>query len=119
MGLSSEEEAIEKWEEVNKQADVIQWYKYFIRVKMTRAIKGIKDMDDECWDNPEQSDANRTARIVMVAIDRSMAAWRIMLDTFPEKQDDIIQILALLSRFRRIVEDTFPQWSEAGPDVEW
>ena len=119
MGLSSEEDAVASWQKVNKQAEVIQWYTFFMGVKMQRAINGIDDMEEDYWDGPEQSDANRTARIVMVAIDRSMAAWRVMLDTFPEKEDDIIQTLALLSRFRRIVEETFPRWAEAGPDVEW
>ena len=119
MGISGEEETLAKWEEVSEQAEVIQWYTFFVGVKMQRAIGGIDDMDEEHWDGPEQSDANRTARIVMLSIERSMAGWQTMLEAFPEKEDEIIQLLALLAKFRRMVETHFPRWTEAGPDVVW
>jgi hypothetical protein len=119
MGLSSEEEALAKWGEMSDQAEVIQWYTFFAGVKMRRAIGGLDDMHEDHWGGAEQSDANRTARIVMLAIERSMAGWQVMLDAFPEKEDDIIQALALLARFRRMVVTTFPRWAEAGPDVVW
>ncbi len=119
MGISNEEEALAKWQQVSDQAEVIQWYTYFMGVKMRRAIGGLDDMDEEHWGSPEQSDANRTARIVMLAVDRSMAGWQVMLESFPEKEDDIVKTLALLARFRRMVETTFPRWAEAGPDVVW
>jgi len=119
MGISGEEEALAKWEEVSDQAHVIQWYTYFVGVKMRRAICGLDDMHEDHWGSPEQSDANRTARIVMVAIERSMAGWQMMLDAFPEKEDGIVQALALLARLRRMAVTTFPRWAEAGPDVVW
>ncbi|MEZ4959888.1 MAG: hypothetical protein R2830_08720 [Saprospiraceae bacterium] len=119
MGLSGEQEALAKWEEVKAQSEVIHWYTFFIGVKMRRAIGGLDDMHEDHWGSPEQSDANRTARIVMLAIERSMAAWQAMLDAFPEKEDGIIQVLALLSKFRRMVVTNFPRWAEAGPDVVW
>jgi hypothetical protein len=119
MGISNEAETLSKWEEANDQGEVIRWYTYFMGVKMRRAIHGLDDMDEAYWDSPDQSDANRTARIVMLAVERSMAAWQVMLDAFPEKEDDVLQTLALLARFRRLVETTFPRWAEAGPDVVW
>jgi hypothetical protein len=119
MGLSGEAEALAQWQRVSDQAEVIQWYTYFIGVKMRRAIGGLDDMHKSHRGSPEQSDANRTARIVMVAVERSMAAWRVMLDAFPEKEDDIIRTLALLEKFRRMVATTFPRWAEAGPEVVW
>ncbi len=76
-------------------------------------------MHSDVWESPEQSDANRTARIVLVAIDRSIAAWRLMMDEFTEREDDILEALALLAKLRRLTETTFPRWVEAGPAVEW
>jgi len=38
---------------------------------------------------------------------------------FPEKEDGIVQALALLARLRRMAVTTFPRWAEAGPDVVW
>jgi hypothetical protein len=119
MGIAGEADTLAKWEQVKDQATVIQWYTYFIGVKMRRATGGLDDMQEEHWGSPEQSDANRTSRIVMLAVERSMAAWQVMLDAFPEKEDDIISALALLAKFRRMVETTFPRWAEAGPDVVW
>lgn len=119
MGLSGEEEALAMWQQVSNQAEVIQWYVFFIGVKMRRAIGGIDDMHEDHWGSPEQSDANRTARIVMLAIERSMVGWRVMLDAFPEKEDGIIRSLALVEKFRRMAVQTFPRWREAGPEVVW
>lgn len=119
MGLDDEEAALAQWQQVNDQVEVIQWYKYFIGAKLDRAASGIDEMDQEAGVSPVQSDANRTARILMVAIDRSIAAWRVLLSVFAEKEEAILKILAPLAQIRRKVEDVFPRWSEAGPDVEW
>lgn len=119
MGLDDEEAALAQWQRVNDQAEVIQWYRFFIGAKLDRAASGIDEMDNEDWGRPEQSDANRTARILMVAIDRSIAAWRVLLSVFPEKEETILRILSLLAQIRRRVEEVFPRWSIAGPDVEW
>lgn len=119
MGITGEEETQSRWDRIVDQADVIKWYMFFIGAKMQRAAHGIDDMHNNTWDSPEQSDANRTARILMVAIDRSIAAWRVMLHVFPEKEEAILQALSLLARLRRMTEGAFPRWREAGPDVEW
>ena len=119
MGISSEVDTLKKWKSISKQAEIIQWYKNFIMAKMQRALKGLDEMNEDYWESPEQSDANRTARIVMVAIERSMSAWRIILDVFPEKENDVIGVLAHLSNFRKLVVNTFPRWFAAGPDVQW
>ncbi len=119
MGIADDEETGNKWKLVDDQTKVIQWYTFFVGVKMRRAIGGLDEMHGEQWSSPEQSDANRTARITMLAIERSMAAWQVMLGTFTEKEDEIIQLLALLAKFRRMVETTFPRWAEAGPEVVW
>lgn len=119
MGLSGEEDTLSRWNRINDQAEVIKWYMFFIGAKVQRAAQGLDGMQDDIWESPEQSDANRTARILMVAIDRSIAAWRVLLKVFPEKEAVILQALSLLVQLRRMTEDAFPRWTEAGPDVEW
>ena len=119
MGLSGEEDTLSRWNRINDQAEVIKWYMFFIGAKVQRAAQGLDGMQDDIWESPEQSDANRTARILMVAIDRSVAAWRVLLKVFPEKEAVILQALSLLVQLRRMTEDAFPRWTEAGPDVEW
>lgn len=119
MGLDSEAAVAAQWQRVNDQVAVIQWYMPFIFTKLYRAANGIDDMHNDHWDSPEQSDANCTARILMVAIIRSMAAWRVLLSVFPEKETAILQSLSLLAQIHRRVEAVFPQWSAASPDVKW
>ena len=119
MGISGEEEILAHWEELKDQSEVIHWYTCFFGVKMHRALNGLDDMHKDHWGSPEQSDANRTARITMVAVERSMAGWQFLLGAFPEKEGEILQLLALLAKFRRLVESVFPRWAEAGPEVVW
>jgi len=119
MGMDSEEATLAQWQRVNDQVEVIHWYRHFIGAKLDRASSGIDEMHHEHWDSPVQSDANRTARILMVAIDRSMAAWRVLHHVFAEKEETILQMLAVLARLRKMVANVFPSWSEGGPDVKW
>lgn len=111
--------------------EVIRWYQFFIAAKIMRAVMG-SDRDDRTEDsgNPEeifadeepyegedydaeaaavvQSDANGSAKVALIAINRSDSAWRIMLRSLPEKTDSIMPILAELERLRLLTEATFP-----------
>src|SRR6056297_450650 len=119
LGMDSEEATLSQWQRINDQVEVLYWYQHFIGAKLDRATSGIDEMHAEHWGRPEQSDANRTARILMVALNRSIAAWRVLHHVFAEKEDAILQMLALLARLRQRVEQMFPRWSEAGPNVDW
>jgi hypothetical protein len=46
---------------------------------------------------------------VLVSIDRSMMAWETMIEHYPEKLDDVLDLLSLLSRLRREMEAVFPE----------
>ena len=48
-----------------------------------------------------------------------MAGWQIILEAFPEKQDEIVQQLALLAKSHRLMVTAFPRYAVAGPDVVW
>ena len=50
---------------MSEQAEVIQWYCFPIEVKMWQTIGALDGMHKDHWGSPEQSDANRTACIVM------------------------------------------------------
>jgi hypothetical protein len=97
--------------------DVIQWYQHFIYVKLVRAIRGSieepspprraegetgLDLDEF----PKDSDGS--AKIALIAMDRSIAAWGRMLEYFPQNEEDILNILVHLDRLRRKVEAVLP-----------
>ena len=46
--------------------------------------------------------------IALISIDRSIAAWGVMLRGFQTKEDEILEILVLLEKMRKNVEKKFP-----------
>jgi len=87
--------------------DVIRWYQHFIYVKLIRAIRGsIEENSQDLDEFPKDSDGS--AKIALMAMDRSIAAWGQMLEYFPQSEDKILNILIHLDRLRRKVEEVFP-----------
>jgi len=111
--------------------EVIRWYQFFIAAKLMRAIGGSdRAAQTEDSANPEepfadgepyedeeydaeaadvvQSDANGSAKVALIAINRSESAWRLLHRSLPEKTDSIAPMLAALERLRLSSEATFP-----------
>ena len=87
--------------------DVIRWYQYFIYVKLVRAISGTLEESSEGLDAIAE-DANGSAKVALISIDRSIAAWGQMRRHFPEREGDILDILVHLDRLRRKTEEIIP-----------
>lgn len=90
--------------ELNDALEIVRWYQFFIYAKLKRASETIPF-------EPElvSSDANGSAKVALIAIDRSFAAWGSILESFPEEQDSLLPILADLQALRRQVETAFPK----------
>ena len=94
--------------------EVIRWYQFFIAAKVFRALMGSDDElrgvypDDEDPVNPAQTDSNGSAKIALIAIDRSLSAWRIMQSCVPNKQDSIAPLLAALETLRNGIGEALP-----------
>lgn len=119
MGIKGEEETLARWQDVADKREIIGWYMFFIGAKISRALNGYDEINEEHWGGPLNSDSYRTSRILVIAIERSMAAWQVFLEFFPEKEDDILDILALLDKLRRQVVALFPDWHKTLPEVVW
>jgi len=87
--------------------DIIRWYQHFIYVKLLRAIRGSVEEASESLDKVPD-DANGSAKVALISIDRSIAAWGRMRRHFPQRDDDILDILVHLDRLRRKTERIFP-----------
>lgn len=89
--------------------EVIRWFLFFISVKMDRAIHGMQsdlfDMDDL---DPVQNDFNGSAKVALDAIERSLAAWEVVRENFPDTVDELIDIFVLLGRMRKGMHRVFP-----------
>ena len=93
--------------------EVIQWYQYQIAVKLMRALScrsdGWED-EPEMADFPKDSDGS--AKVALIGIDRSIAAWRWVQLAQPERLDSIVPLILQLERLRQRVEKAFPEARE-------
>ena len=90
--------------------EVIRWYHMFIGVKIARAV-GHDGLDDEGPDEGQDgpnTDALGSAKIALIAMDRSLAAWARLRAHLSDDSDAIIDLLVQLDRLRKKVETHFP-----------
>jgi hypothetical protein len=89
--------------------EVIQWYQYQIAVKTMRALSARKEEleDPEIADFPKDSDGS--AKVALIGIDRSIAAWRMMQMSLPDRVESIVPLILQLERLRQRLEKSFPQ----------
>lgn len=118
---------------IGDAAEVIRWYQFFIGVKLMRALSGagettedylddeeglsfdftVADDDDDQFDcddvmaRSSAIDANGSAKTALIAIDRSIAGWRALQISLPEKSETIKPLLIQLDRLRRSIESRF------------
>lgn len=86
--------------------EVVRWYQRQIYVKLCRAASGaIRAAGDDL--DTMQEDADGSAKVAIIGIERSMAAWATLLRRFPD-HEDIIFALGTLKRLLRQVESAFP-----------
>jgi len=87
--------------------DVVRWYQYQIYVKLTRATRGDLEERSEILDEfPKDSDGS--AKVALIGIDRSIAAWGELRNYFPLHTNHILHIMLQLERLRRQVEKAYP-----------
>jgi len=100
----------EQSEQLEDAREVIQWYQYQIAVKIMRALSCRDDgweEEPEMADFPKDSDGS--AKVALIGIDRSIAAWRLMQLSLPEYSDSIVPLILQLERLRKRVEKSFPE----------
>ena len=105
LGLRTEQEAMPTLNALRDAWETIGWYRTLIPVKTQSALRALTDPTDDTQLNAYHLGK---AKLVLVSIDRSLLAWQTMLHYYPEKTDDLLDLLALLSRLRREMESLFP-----------
>ena len=94
--------------EIQELLEVIQWYFTLIPAKVGRAVAGAVRGVPECIaDEPRDSDGS--AKVALISIERSMAAWTRLRAHLPEQRDALLDMLVALDRLRRGVERDFPE----------
>ena len=126
--ISGEANSAEEDINVSDAVEVIRWYQFFIAAKTYRALMGLEDTGDEdvsdididpfSDDDVDDEDvllraachdSDGSAKIALIAIDRSSSAWRVMQNALPEKTESTVPILIELEKLRRGIEQIFPR----------
>jgi hypothetical protein len=106
LGIESQQHAKEQIETIKESLAVIEWYSTFIHIKLIRALMG---KGDELFDDDDdQADFNGSAKIAIIAIERSMQSWIRIFELLPGEEDHFLRVLALLEKIKTEVLNEFP-----------
>lgn len=109
LGVESQEGARRQTAVIKDSLAVIQWYLAFIHIKLVRALMG--KLTTETQDENEESyprDYDGSAKIAMIAIERSIHAWSQLFEILPENEDDFLKVLSMLQKIKTMAEAEFP-----------
>ena len=93
----------------NEMLEIIYWYQMFIAAKIRRGLSGLLDVDgnfDENELSDPQSDANGSVKIALIAVERSIMAWTVLMSN--ENSPTIKPLLNLLETIKQTAEKKFP-----------
>ncbi len=93
--------------DLQESGDIILWYHTLLAAKIGRAVSGKLRWEDTDFEDLS-GDSDGSAKVALIAIDRSMAAWWNLLGHLPERKREIAGFLAFLNRLRLETERTFP-----------
>ena len=107
---------VEKCEtRLDDAVEIISWYHMFISAKLFRALSGLMDQEDEDWEElmdevgkPYPKDSDGSAKIAIIAIERSIGGWSIVRDELPDEREAAIEMMKTLVRIRQMVDRHFP-----------
>jgi len=100
-------ESNENMENIQEASEVIHWYQYQIAAKTVRALMSRDDEEDED-DEDLARDSDGSMKVALIAMDRSISAWRIMQLALPDKADSIVPLILALESLRQNTEKFFP-----------
>jgi hypothetical protein len=112
---------IDAGDAVLKEAlEIVAWDACLVPAKLHRAQCGRDAPDEGLSDDPVQSDWNGSAKVVLISLERSEAAWRVIADVVPDRESaTLLEIVGLL---RRRVAREFPEakaFVRPGFDEPW
>lgn len=90
--------------------EIILWHEYFIQVKLHRAYHSRAREEEFPPDWPADSDG--TAKVVLIALDRCIAAWAVVQELLPQHAQAAVEFMVRLDRLRERVSADFPEARE-------
>lgn len=102
----------EQLDEMRDAREIIEWYQYQIAVKTIRALSSRREeAGDDLLEGEEElpKDSDGSAKVALIGIDRSIAAWRLMQLSLPAVAASTVPLLMQLEVLRRRIERSFPE----------
>lgn len=87
--------------------EVINYYKYAITVKLSRALNSRENESKLRLEDISQ-DSDGSAKIALIEIDHSINAWSMLLKYFEQEKRDLLKIINCLQQLREMAEKEFP-----------
>lgn len=90
--------------------EVIRWYQYFIAAKVMRAVRGKMEEEEEEEEGANEfpRDSDGSAKIALIAMDRSIAAWAVIRHYITDEPKGVVDLIAFVDGLRQAVEKAFP-----------
>jgi hypothetical protein len=109
LGIKSEEDVVSTVADTGDCLEIIQWYLFFIHGKIQRALLG--KMDDDGFDDEHgfPKDYEGSAKIALISIDKTMAAWIKLYELLPSCEDVALKALSLLEKIKQLTNEEFPE----------
>jgi len=93
---------------LKENVDAIRWYQHFLYPKIMRALGSAEHERERGHDDEFPRDSAGSAKIALIAMDRSIDAWTHLRNALLDDTDSILDVLAHLERLRRTAESEFP-----------
>ena len=106
--VTEEQSAKESLIELQDAIETILFYNSLIFVKLSRVFYSYYSTEFEEEDSVED-DKLISAKIAVVAIERSMAAWHFILEHFDTQSDRVVDIILHLNKIKMGIEKTIPK----------
>lgn len=85
--------------------EVIQWYHFFIYPKVMRALQG---KDEDLFEDEFPKDSDGSAKIALIAIERSISAWGYVYMKLNAFNDSVYSVIQQLVNLQHAIEAEFP-----------
>jgi len=104
--ISSRQNPAKETVNITDAIGIIGWYQYQVHVKLVRACESAAKEAINHDGLPKDSDGS--AKVALIGIDRSIAAWKILLTHLTADKSEIIHLIKLLENLKNRVENRFP-----------
>jgi len=99
---------IQESKQILEAIEFIRWYQFIIPSKLFRAMKS-RNKSLESNNEFYEHDSVASAKVALIAIDKSIESWTVFMNTFSNVEDSMLPTLLLLSGVRTLVEGLFPE----------